>query len=296
MWTMLTFAAVAKRRLRQIVPDVAIGLGRVPGLEIYRAGGGCHDAYLDTVPRWWLSIRQHVERWIDRASVLSAKRVITNAPRPRLELVERYGADPERVVVIPNGVDAHRFQPDAAVRAEVREALGVQSGRRLVVFLGSGFVRKGLDRALETVAQLEDVELAVIGADGRQSRFEMQAAHLGVTAHFVGAHSRPERFLAAADLMLLPTRYDAAANAVLEAMACGVPVITTATNGAHAFLPEHWMTVSSAEDVPGLVAASGRALDTEGLGARCRQVALEMTPEKNRDAVLAVVEALRGTG
>jgi len=296
MWTMLLFAAVARRRLKRILPDVAIGLGRVPGLEIYRAGGGCHDAYLDTVPGWWLSIRQHVERWIDRASVLSARRVIANAPRPRSELVSRYGADPDRVVVIPNGVDTGRFRPNIDACEQVRQALQVTPDHRLVVFLGSGFVRKGLDRALETVAELERVVLVVVGGDGRQARYEALAKRLGVKAHFVGASSDPERYLAAADLMLLPTRYDAAANAVLEAMACGVPVVTTATNGAHAFLPETWMTADSAEDVAGLVHASQRALDTQGLGERCRAVAEEMTPQKNRDAVLAVVEGLRGAG
>ena len=79
--------------------------------------------------------------------------------------------------------------------------------------------------------------------------------------------------------MILPTRYDPFANATLEAMACGVPVVTSRANGAAEVLPEPWMSVADAGDVDGFVAALERTLQTKELGARCRAVAETLPAE-----------------
>ena len=79
--------------------------------------------------------------------------------------------------------------------------------------------------------------------------------------------------------MILPTRYDPFANASLEAMACGVPVITSRANGAAEVLPEPWMSVADPSDVDGFAAALERTLQTKELGARCRAVAETLPAE-----------------
>lgn len=290
--TMLLFARAVRRAVGEVGADVSLSLARIPGLDVYRAGGGCHDAYLDTVPAWWLSPRHHVERRLDRMTVLGAARVVANAPMPRDELVTRYGLPADRVVVIPNGVDARRFRPDPVARAAIRKELDVGPDREVVVFLGAGFQRKGLDVAIDAVATRPGVVLACVGGDRTRAPWRRRAERRGVDLRLLGARPDPERVLAAGDVLLLPTRYDSAANAVLEAMACGLPVLTSATNGAAAFLPEPWMVIPRADDVDAFARGLGRALEERSVGARCRDVAEGMTWDRSIRAMGDVLESV----
>jgi UDP-glucose:(heptosyl)LPS alpha-1,3-glucosyltransferase len=285
---MSAFAALARAAVRGLAPDVSVGLARVPGVDVYRAGGGCHLAYLDTVPAWGLSVRHRVELALDRASARRASIVVANAPAPACELVERYSLDPARVRVVPNGVDAVLFRPDPETRAAVRRQLGVAESTRVALFLGDGFRRKGLATALEAAARVPGLALWVAGG-GREAPWARLARHLGADARFLGHRGDPERLLAAADALVLPTRYDAAANVVLEAMACGIPAITSGADGARAFLPEPWMAVQDPEDAGGFAQALVRALDTPGLGARCRTAAEAMPWSHTLDAMDAIL-------
>lgn len=292
--SMLAFASLARRVVRRIAPDVSLGLSRVPGLDVYRAGGGCHRAYLDTLPGWRVSVRHRVELALDRACVRSARAVVANAPAPARQLADRYGVDPARVRVVPNGVDARRFRPDPEARRDLRRDLGVPDEAIVALFLGDGFRRKGLATALEVAARMPGRVLWVAGGD-RTGHWRRRARQLGVEARFLGHRRDPERLLAAADALLLPTRYDAASNVVLEAMAAGTPPITSRSDGASAFLPEPWMAVGDPTDARGFAEALERALRTPHLGDRCRAVAEAMPWSTAVEAVETLLqEVARG--
>ncbi len=296
LFTMSAFAHQARVAVQASRPDASLALGRVPGLDVYRAGGGCHASYLDTVGGWRWSLRHHRELALDRAVVLGARRVVANAPLPGRQLVERYGLDPARLAMIPNGVDTERFRPDAAARAQCRAELSVQDHLPLVMFLGAGFERKGLETAVRATAAIPDAVLAVVGGDRGTGRYRRLAVQLGLRLELLGAREDPERWLAAADAMILPTRYDSAANAVLEALACGVPAITSGANGAASFLPEPWLTVDSPMDAVGFTAALARALEDPALPARCREAAVAMTWRKSCDAMTRLLRDLADEG
>jgi UDP-glucose:(heptosyl)LPS alpha-1,3-glucosyltransferase len=291
-YTMPAFARAARREVARLAPDASLALGRVPGLDVYRAGGGCHAAYLDTVPGRRRSLRHRRELALDRAVVLGARRVVANAPLPGRQLVERYGLEPGRLAVIPNGVDCARFRPDAAARSEIRAALGLEAGAHLVVFLGAGFERKGLTTAVRATAAVPGAVLVAVGGDRSTAPYRRLARALGVRLELVGASPDPERWLAAADAMILPTRYDSAANAVLEAMAAGVPAITSGANGAAAFLPEPWLCVDDPHDHAGFGVALARALRDRTLPVRCRDVAEAMTWSRSCDAMTSLLLGL----
>ncbi len=282
------FALLARRAVRRLDPDVSLGLARVPGLDVHRAGGGCHRAYLDTVPGWRFTIGHPLVLALDRAAVRGARIVLANAPMPARQLVERYGLDPSRARVVPNGVDADRFRPDRRARQEVRRELGVPESATVALFLGCGFRRKGLSTALGAVARVPGLSLWVAGG-GRVGPWVRLARRVGAEARFLGHRPDPERLLAAADVLILPTRYDAAANAVLEAMASGVPAITSRADGASAFLPEPWLAVEDPADMDGFALAVARALCIPGLGDRCRAVAEAMPWRAAIDAIEAVL-------
>ena len=295
-YTMSAFARAACRSVTELAPDVSLALGRVPGLDIYRAGGGCHASYLDTVRTWRWSLRHRRELELDRSVVLGARRVVANAPSPGGQLVRRYGLDERRLVVIPNGVDCDRFRPDDQARRELRTRLALGDHHPLVLFLGAGFARKGLDTAIRAVARVEGAVLVVVGGDRGTARYRRLARELDLRLELVGARQDPERWLAASDAMILPTRYDSAANAVLEAMAAGVPAITSSANGSSEFLPEPWLTVQEPHDVPGFAAALTRALEDVGLPGRCREAAAAMTWTRSCEAMTALLWELADEG
>ena len=268
----LSLAFSVHLALRGARYDGVLGLGRHFGHTVYRAGGGSHIDYLRRAHpvRRWLSPGDWLDSLLDRAAVRSARVCIANSELGAVGLRRDYGAP--RVEVIYNGVDLARFRPDAQVRQAVRAELGAQG--KAAIFVGNGFVRKGLDVALAALPP--DWTLWVVGGD--------PPVPAGPSVRFLGSRRDPERFLQAADVMILPTRYDPFANVCLEALACGIPALTTRANGASEVLPEPWMVC---DDVDAFRRAFERV--SPELGPRCRTIAEQYTTERSYRAALALL-------
>ncbi len=226
--------------------DIVHSFERTLGQDIYRAGDGCHREWLaqrakaetplknlciaaNPLHRYYLSI--------ERKLFKTTPMIIANAEMGRQEILRHYGVSPERVRVIYTGVDRHRFQPAnrERFRARVRRELGVPASSPRVLFVGGGFKRKGLAAAIHAVADLGAVEawLTVAGR-GETGPYQRVAAERGVAGRvaFLGERPDVEALYGAADLFCLPTLYDPCSNACLEALSSGLPVVTSAANGA----------------------------------------------------------------
>jgi glycosyltransferase involved in cell wall biosynthesis len=146
-------------------------------------------------------------------------------------LVETYGRIPASIRVIPNGVDLERFRPaDAAEHAVARAELGLPDDRLVVVFIGHEFERKGLPVALAALLHAPGAILLVVGGTPEMIRHASgQAGRLGVAerVRFAGAHPDPVPFLRAADAFVLPSAYESYGLVVMEALAAGLPVVST---------------------------------------------------------------------
>jgi glycosyltransferase involved in cell wall biosynthesis len=179
-----------------------------------------------------------VVRGIERR--LFAKRPLCVVPTRRLasQLVDWHGVHPDLVTVVPYGLDTTRFSPDPGERARLRDELGVPPDRLVAVLVGSGFARKGVERAVRGLAAsgIVDAELWVVGADENLSRFERIARECGVRdrVRFVGARSSSELpgWYAAADVFILPSQQDTAPMTVTEALATGLPAIVSEHAGS----------------------------------------------------------------
>jgi UDP-glucose:(heptosyl)LPS alpha-1,3-glucosyltransferase len=185
-----------------------------------------------------LNLRRLRMAQIEARAATQARRVIAVSQRLRSMLVTRHHLDQQVVTVIPNGVDAARFAPErlARLRAPERARLGV--GDELLCLMVAHNLRlKGFDTTLQALERLRrdgiEPRLAVVG--GVPDRLWSDLVHrMGLADHVTvhGPVAEVERFYAAADVLVHPTRWDACSLATIEAMVAGLPVITTAVNGA----------------------------------------------------------------
>jgi UDP-glucose:(heptosyl)LPS alpha-1,3-glucosyltransferase len=209
---------------------------RIWRCDVYRAGDGVHRAWLErrakvAGPLQKLSRllnRKHSDTLVLEESLFAkggAKRVIANSRMVRDEIVRFYGFPAERIDIVYNGVPLESFRGDEQSRARNRDRFGLGPGEIGVLFAGSGWERKGLRFAVDAmVRQPDHVRLLVAGrGDGRQYPSER--------VQFLGIVPDMPSLYGAADIFILPTIYDPFSNACLEALAAGLPVITTRANG-----------------------------------------------------------------
>ncbi len=169
------------------------------------------------------------------------------------------GMPSEKIAVHRTGIDRAAFAPRA--RADAKAALGIRGP--LLVTVGALIARKGQAFAIDALAQLPDATLVLIGQGDDLSALKAQAARLGLAdrVRFLGAvpHASIADWLAAADAMVLPTASEGLANAWVEALACGTPVVTCDVGGARELIdrPEAGRLV--ARDA-GAIAAAVREL------------------------------------
>jgi UDP-glucose:(heptosyl)LPS alpha-1,3-glucosyltransferase len=154
-------------------------------------------------------------------------------------ICRRYTKYKPQVTVIPHGVNRKRFHPDLRNKLGnlTRKALGIPPQGRIVLFLSHNFGLKGLKYALGGIAHYKDRAgdpYLLIAGRGKARKYEKQCRSLGLDtrAIFLGERQSVEALYAAADVLIHPTFYDPCSLVVLEALGAGVPVITTAFNGA----------------------------------------------------------------
>lgn len=256
-----SFAQRAKEQLMKEDFDVIQGFGKSVYADVLRPGGGVHRAWLDHQLRatWGASsrvgIRIRQKMSMDRHLVCKLEEeqfgpgrshaIIAVSHMVKNEIIGYYGCEAERVHVVYNGVDLGRFTPELRHRhrTRVRNELGMTDQEMMLLFLGHNYKRKGLHalvRALRLVRERNQRFRLVVVGKGRRATVDRLAERLGVTAfiQYAGSTNAPERYYAAADIFCCPSYYDPCANVVLEALACGLPVVTSTANGSGELLSQ----------------------------------------------------------
>jgi UDP-glucose:(heptosyl)LPS alpha-1,3-glucosyltransferase len=142
------------------------------------------------------------------------------------EIVNLYDYPADKIDIVRNGVPLEKFRFDPEVREKSREDLKLKPDHIALLFAGSGWERKGLLFAIEAAALRENRKMQLLVA-GRGNQYVYKSKRV----KFLGEVADLVRIYAAADIFILPTIYDPFSNACLEALACGLPVITTRSNG-----------------------------------------------------------------
>lgn len=167
----------------------------------------------------------------------SSKLRIVVSERMKRDFIRHYGSAAEDILVIPNGVDCQRFTPHNKVlyRDSIRKKHGISSEDVMLLFVGGDWERKGLPYLIEAVSLIsrQDVKLLVVGR-GDASFYEGRARNKGINERmvFVGHSASIWEYYGAADILILPTLYEPFGLVITEAMASGLPVITSRAAGA----------------------------------------------------------------
>jgi UDP-glucose:(heptosyl)LPS alpha-1,3-glucosyltransferase len=249
---LMRLAWEAPLRARKDGAELVLSFARSVGADVLRSGGGAHSAYLREARRWrgdWVSSAMRLRPYhraqmaIERAAFRSSslRRVIAVSELVREQLIEEFGLDSARVATLYNGVDLDRFRvPSQPERAHARRMLEIEIGARTAAFVGNGFARKGLGALLEAWPALPARPLLLVaGHDRSMRRYERDADRLGIGARvrFLGAMRSIEQVLHAADAFALPSFFEPFGNVAMEAMACGLGVLTSAQSGVAELLP-----------------------------------------------------------
>ncbi|MCS7010757.1 MAG: glycosyltransferase [Anaerolineales bacterium] len=194
----------------------------------------------------------------ERRILRRADRIVAATLAERAQLEWLYKADPNKLVVIPPGVDTSRFYP--IPRDEARQFIGIAPKVRMILFVGRIEPLKGLETLIQAVSCLrlqetvEALHLVVIGGDPNVSPDQISAEMariqqlcnelcLGKIVVFLGKRSQDTLpyYYSAADVLVMPSHYESFGMVALEAMACGIPVIASQVGGL-AFLVQDGLT------------------------------------------------------
>jgi UDP-glucose:(heptosyl)LPS alpha-1,3-glucosyltransferase len=307
----LTFALNTKRLLAREQFDIVNGFSQVFPQDVYRAGDGLHRCNLEAHSSHLFSrianrlnprhrIILSIEQQIFKPDHFT--HIIANSKLCKQQMLRYYGVREERVAVIYNGVDLSRFNPGVrnTYRAAMRTRLAADDAARVMLFVSRNFKRKGLRQLIESLALLtaeqERLQLVVLGR-GNPRAYQRLASRLGVsgTIRFAGEQSAVEEYYAASDFLILPTLYDPFSNVCLEALACGLPVITTRSNGASELIRDgvNGFVLEDAnrpEEMAAKISCLMREGICETMGEQAAATALHYTLEENLQQTLALYD------
>jgi UDP-glucose:(heptosyl)LPS alpha-1,3-glucosyltransferase len=238
------FAKIVAERLRVEPFDLVVGFNKMPGLDVYYAGDSCFVEKANTQRSglYRLSPRYRsfygAEKAVYDKTSLTEILTLSDVELPLYR--HHYRTDPSRFHALPPGIEKDRIAPadKAEIRRDLREEFGFGEDEHLVLFVGSGYIKKGLDRALLAMKSLPDEVLAntrllVVGRD-KPDAFARMAMRLGlkdrVTFFSEGRDDLP-RFLFAADSLIHPAYDEAAGMVIIESMLAGLPALVTKNCG-----------------------------------------------------------------
>ncbi|MCH7705486.1 MAG: glycosyltransferase family 4 protein [Chloroflexi bacterium] len=258
----------------------------------------------------WLDYRMYslMSAYMERRyySDLPAKAVIAISQSVKQDLVDEFGISEERVHVVPDGVDVERFHPRNRLlyRDAVRRELGLEPDDMVALFVGNAWERKGLRACIQAIRFHPEsrLKLLVVG-DGDPSSFieAGDGKELSRRVRFIGRRqTNVERYYAASDFLLFPTLYEPFGLVILEALASGLPVVTSASAGAaeHLTHGETGLLLGDPLDSTELKSRLDALLEEPGLAARLgsqgRLLAEEFTWDRIADRTVEVYRQVLG--
>jgi len=312
---LLSFQRIVRSMLRKEKFDLVYSLCQVYPVDIYRVGDGIHRHWMKVqypgfLLRWmnYLTSLVHlVMRFLEGKIFQDGSRrlFITNSQLVKDQIIQYFPVSEEMIKVIYNGVDHTIFSKELkAFRGEMRREYRIDDEDLIVLFVSNNWERKGLATIIEAIAKTgnRNIRLLVVGR-GNMRRYSSLARKKKINTGqiiFTGRTGDVGKYYGMADIFVLPSRYEPFANVCLEAMACGLPVVTTKTNGASELIKggENGFLLEAWDDSRGLSEIINKLSDKrtrKGIGHNAADTAKSYTWEKHLAETEAIFELLHNS-
>ncbi len=223
---------------------IYFSLDRITCPDIYRAGDGVHRAFLKT-KAFSLNPLHLILLWLERQTFNNAKLIIANSKLVKEQILKYYPATQEnKIHIVYNGIPLPKEINKKKAKERLANSFGFDPSLPLILFVGSGFKRKGVEEFLELISKLQVPYYAlIVGKEKHMAYYKNIAKKLNISKHltFTGARSDIEQFYEGADIFIFPTHYEPFSNVILEALSYGVVSFTTKQNGASEILTNRWI-------------------------------------------------------
>ena len=230
--------------------DLHMGMNKIPGLDAYFAGDSCFEDKIRTQRPWVyrLTSRYRLFSRFEKAvfSTLNSTRILSISDAQKTLYQQYHHTADARFYPLPPGIHRDRIAPDnrLEIRTQLRSELGIDEQCQVMLFIGSGFVKKGLDRVIRGLHALpsevrENTTLLVLGAD-KPKKFIRLAKALGIgeQVRLLGGRDDAPRFLFSADCFVLPAYDENTGGVIVEAMVARLPALVSSNCGYASYVKQ----------------------------------------------------------
>ena len=310
----LSFAWFALRSISSKSFDIVQSHERTWRQDVYRAGDGCHREWLERRARYLPFIKRLFFRFsLFHQLVLrlekrifengECKKIIAISEMVKRDILKHYQLPEDRVKVVYNGVHLDRFNPSnrKSFRGELRQQLRISDEEVMILFVGSGFERKGLEYLMKSIQYMKQKNwrLVLVGKGKWKKYLDFASKENREKITHLEPIDAIEKLYAAADFFVLPSIYEPFGNANLEALASGLPIITSRNCGvAEIITPcKEGIILEEPSDSKVLAKAIDYLMDSktrEPMRQSARLLAEKFTQERNASEMLQIYQKLIG--
>ncbi|MBT6602034.1 MAG: glycosyltransferase family 4 protein [Nitrospina sp.] len=308
----LSFAWFSLKSISSESFDIVQSHERTWSQDIYRAGDGCHREwlerrayYLPFIKRFFfrLSFFHQLILWLEKRIFENGecKNIIAISEMVKRDILKHYRLPEGKVKVVYNGVRLDRFNPNnkKIFRDDIRQQLKISDKEVMILFVGSGFERKGLKYLIKSVQHMKQKnwKLVLVGK-GKWEKYLSYASkdNLEKITHLEPI-DKIEKLYAAADFFILPSIYEPFGNANLEALASGLPIITSRFCGAAEIITHNkeGIILEEPSDFNSIAKAIDYLMDSKTrklMSHSARILAEKFTQERNASSMLKIYQDL----
>ena len=222
-------------------------LERISCPDIYRAGDGVHKVFLEIEKKSKTNPLHFVYLYLEKRCFENAKIIIANSHMIKEQITDTYNIDPKKIEVVYNGIKHIEYNYEESYN-RLQKEFNLKD-EKILLYVGSGFKRKGVEEFLEIVSKLDysNFKAFIVGKEKKINHYKKLAYDLDIEDKvvFTGPRQDVNDFYTISDVFLFPTRYEPFSNVVLEAMMLNNVVITTKQNGASEILDEQFCMETS---------------------------------------------------
>ncbi|MCL0045194.1 glycosyltransferase family 4 protein [Nitrospinaceae bacterium] len=308
----LSFAWFALRSTSSKSFDIVQSHERTWSQDVYRAGDGCHREWLERRARYLPFVKRFFFRFSFFHQLIlglekrifengECKKIIAISEMVKRDILKHYQLPEDRVRLVYNGVDLHRFNPSnrKSFRGELRQQLRISDEEVMILFVGSGFERKGLEYLIKSVQHVKQKNwrLVLVGKGKWKRYLDFASKENRGKITNLEPIDEIEKLYAAADFFVLPSIYEPFGNANLEALASGLPIITSRNCGvAEIITPQkEGIILEEPSDSEAMAKAIDYLMDSktrEPMRQSARLLAEKFTQERNASEMLQIYQEL----